>query len=118
MDAVAWMVAAAALTAVVVVVALAPRIARAERGRRVSGGGMSGVGAGFDAVWRPSAEEANARVARTDRGARARPEPGRQGPRVGPHRGRPHHDRAAGARLITALRPFRPRAGSGSPGCR
>jgi hypothetical protein len=60
MDAIAWMVAVAALTAVVVIVALAPRIARAERGRRVSGGGMGGVGAGFDAVWRPSAEEANA----------------------------------------------------------
>ena len=60
MDVIAWMVAAAALTAVVVILALAPRIARAERGRRVSGGGMSGVGAGFDAVWRPSAEEANA----------------------------------------------------------
>jgi hypothetical protein len=60
MDAIAWVVAAVALVAVLVIVALAPRIAHAERERRISGGGMGGVGAGFDAVWRPSAEEANA----------------------------------------------------------
>ncbi len=60
MDATAWMVAAAALVAVVTVVALAPRLASRERQRRTSGGGMGGLGAGLDAVWRPSAEEANA----------------------------------------------------------
>ncbi len=60
MDAIAWTVAAGALLIAAVLVALAPRIARGERARRTSGGGMSGLGAGLDAVWRPSAEDAHA----------------------------------------------------------
>ena len=60
MDAIAWAVAASASLVAVTLVALAPRIARGERKRRTAGGGMGGLGAGMDAVWRPSAEEANA----------------------------------------------------------
>jgi hypothetical protein len=60
MDVIAWAVAVFALLIAATIVALAPRIARRERARRTAGGGMGGLGAGLDAVWRPSAEEANA----------------------------------------------------------
>ena len=43
-------------------VALAPRWHRDNLRRRLDGGGgsLSGIGAGFDVVWRPSADEARA----------------------------------------------------------
>ena len=46
----------------VVGIAIAPRLKRDNLRRQLEGGGGSfaGVGAGFDSVWRPSAEEARA----------------------------------------------------------
>jgi hypothetical protein len=40
--------------------ALAPRWSRDNLRRQLDGGGgsLSGIGAGFDAIWRPSAEDA------------------------------------------------------------
>ncbi|MET0735912.1 MAG: hypothetical protein ABWY55_09770 [Microbacterium sp.] len=61
MDAPAWIVMSVALAAVGIAAALAPRLKRDNLRRQLEGGGsFSGVGAGFDAVWRPSAEEAHA----------------------------------------------------------
>ena len=62
MDAIGWLITAAALAITVVAVALAPRLKRDNLRRQVEGGGGSfaGVGMGLDAVWRPSAEEAHA----------------------------------------------------------
>ncbi len=62
MDAIGWLIMAAALVVTVVAVALAPRLKRDNLRRQLDGGGGSfaGVGVGFDAVWRPSAEEARA----------------------------------------------------------
>lgn len=62
MDAIGWLVTAAALGVTVVAVALAPGLKRDNLRRQVEGGGGSfaGVGMGLDAVWRPSAEEARA----------------------------------------------------------
>lgn len=63
MDIVAWIVLAAAVVAACVGILLAPRLARENLRRQREGGGgaFGGVGAGMDAVWRPSAEEAHAR---------------------------------------------------------
>jgi hypothetical protein len=62
MDPIAWLIIAGALALVGVGVALAPRLKRDNLRRQLKGGGGSfaGVGVGFDAVWRPSAEEARA----------------------------------------------------------
>lgn len=62
MDAWAW-VALALIALTVGTIGLAPRwhhqhFARQLEGR--AGGGLDGIGSGFDAVWRPSAEEARA----------------------------------------------------------
>jgi hypothetical protein len=59
MDALAWIVIAAAGTAAAAVIVLAPRWKRDNLRRQLEGGGgsLGGVGAGFDAVWRPSADE-------------------------------------------------------------
>ena len=99
MDAIAWMVAAAALAAVVVIVALAPRIARRERERRTSGGGMGGLGAGLDAVWRPSAEEANAQWRAQIEVPAPAPTPGDKGRDAG---------RIEGGRITIETRPEQP----------
>ena len=62
MDPIAWLVIAATLVVVIIAVAIAPRLKRDNLRRQLEGGGGSfaGVGVGFDAVWRPSAEEARA----------------------------------------------------------
>ena len=61
MDVVAWVIAAVAVVAVIALVSFAPRIKRHNRARQIAGGGaLGGIGAGFDSVWRPSAEEAHA----------------------------------------------------------
>jgi hypothetical protein len=60
MDPTAWVVASAVLALAVAALALAPRFNRGNLRRQLDGGGgsLSGIGAGFDAVWRPSAEDA------------------------------------------------------------
>ena len=62
MDPIAWLIIATAAVLAVVGAALAPRLKRDNLRRQLEGGGGSfaGVGAGFDAVWRPSAEDARA----------------------------------------------------------
>jgi hypothetical protein len=62
-DAFGWVVVSAIAAATVVLVALAPRFKRDQLRKQLegtAGGSMAGVGSGFDAVWRPSAEEAHA----------------------------------------------------------
>jgi hypothetical protein len=60
MDPTVWLVASAVLVVAVAGAALAPRWSRDNLRRQLDGGGgsLSGIGAGFDVVWRPSAEEA------------------------------------------------------------
>lgn len=62
MDLIAWLVTGAVVALGIVGVLLAPRLTRDNLRRQLNGGGgsFSGVGAGFDVVWRPSAEEARA----------------------------------------------------------
>ncbi|WES65366.1 hypothetical protein P0L94_04665 [Microbacter sp. GSS18] len=63
MDAVAWTIAAGTAVALVVLVAMAPRMKRTQRRRQLegsAGGSMAGVVAGLDAVWQPTAEQARA----------------------------------------------------------
>lgn len=62
MDAIGWLVAALVVALAIVGVLLAPRLKRDNLRRQLEGGGGSfaGVGVGFDAVWRPSAEDARA----------------------------------------------------------
>ena len=62
MDAIGWVITASAVVLALVVVAAAPRWKRDNLRRQLEGGGGSfaGVGIGFDAVWRPSADEARA----------------------------------------------------------
>ncbi|MHC2999035.1 hypothetical protein [Microbacterium sp. HJ5] len=63
MDAIGWVVVAAVIAASVALVALAPRLKRDHLRRQLegaAGGSLAGVGSGFDAVWRPSAEDAHA----------------------------------------------------------
>ena len=92
MDAIGWLITGAARrVSLAVAVALAPRLKRDNLRRQLEGGGGSfaGVGVGFDAVWRPSAEEARADwEAQVEMPAPA-PVTGRQGP----HGGRPHRHR-------------------------
>ncbi len=61
-DVFAWIVLAAAVGAGIVGILIAPRLKRSELRRRLEGGGgaLGGIGAGFDSVWRPSAEDAHA----------------------------------------------------------
>lgn len=57
------LVVAAVAAVTVVLVALAPRLKRDHLRRQLdgtAGGSLAGVGSGFDAVWRPSADEARA----------------------------------------------------------
>ncbi|GAA1989380.1 hypothetical protein [Microbacterium pumilum] len=62
MDVIAWLVIIAVLTVALIAVGLAPRLKRDNLRRQLEGGGGSfaAVGIGFDAVWRPSAEDARA----------------------------------------------------------
>ena len=62
MDVIGWLIIAAALALALTGAALAPRLKRDNLRRQLEGGGGSfaGVGVGFDAVWRPSAEESRA----------------------------------------------------------
>lgn len=62
MDPIAWLVAGIVTTVGIATVVIAPRLKRAELRRKLDGGGgsLSGIGAGFDIVWRPSADEARA----------------------------------------------------------
>jgi hypothetical protein len=61
-DAIAWMMMGIAAVLGIAGVALAPRWHRDNLRRRLNGGGgsLNGIGAGFDVVWRPSADEARA----------------------------------------------------------
>jgi hypothetical protein len=61
-DAIAWMIMGIAAVLGMAGVALAPRLHRDNLRRRLTGGGgsLSSIGAGFDVVWRPSADEARA----------------------------------------------------------
>lgn len=62
MDAGSWVALAVGAVAVIALAAALPLIVSDTRKRRARGlgGSLSGVGTGFDAVWRPSADEANA----------------------------------------------------------
>ena len=63
MDAIGWAVMGVVCTTTLVLIALAPRLKRDHLRKQLegeAGGSLSGVGAGFDAVWRPSAEDAHA----------------------------------------------------------
>ncbi|MBD8024049.1 hypothetical protein [Microbacterium gallinarum] len=63
MDAMGWLVVAGILAATVALIALAPRLKRSQLRKQLdgsAGGSLAGVGSGFDAVWRPSAEDAHA----------------------------------------------------------
>lgn len=63
MDVAAWTIAAVAASVVVVLVASAPRMKRDQRRRQLdgsAGGSLAGVGAGFDAVWQPTAAQSRA----------------------------------------------------------
>jgi len=62
MDAIGWLIVVAAIGIAVAGAALGPRLKRDNLRRQLEGGGGSfaGVGVGFDAVWRPSAEDARA----------------------------------------------------------
>lgn len=63
MDAIGWAVLAAIGVSTVVLIALAPRLKRAHLQKQLdgaAGGSLAGVGSGFDAVWRPTAEDAHA----------------------------------------------------------
>ena len=57
---IAWLVVGAVVALAAVAIAVAPRLKRDNLRRQLEGGGgsLSGIGAGFDVVWRPSAEEA------------------------------------------------------------
>jgi hypothetical protein len=60
---VGWVVIVAIGLASITFVALGPRLKREQMRRRLggtAGGSLNGIGAGFDAVWRPSAEEVHA----------------------------------------------------------
>jgi hypothetical protein len=62
-DPIGWMVVVAVVVATVALVALAPRLKRDHLRKQLdgsAGGSLAGVGSGFDAVWRPSAEDAHA----------------------------------------------------------
>ena len=63
MDVFGWVVVAMVAAITVALVALAPRLKRDQLRKQLdgtAGGSLAGVGGGFDAVWRPSAEEAHA----------------------------------------------------------
>ena len=63
MDAIGWVVVATVVAVTITLVLLAPRFKRAQLQKQLdgtAGGGLAGVGSGFDAVWRPSAEDAHA----------------------------------------------------------
>jgi hypothetical protein len=61
-DAIAWLVAGAVLALGAAGLWAGPHLRRENLRRQLEGGGgaLSGIGAGFDGVWRPSAEEARA----------------------------------------------------------
>jgi hypothetical protein len=62
MDGFAWLATAVVVLIAAVGLAMAPRLRRDNLRRQLEGGGgaLSGIGSGFDAVWRPSADEARA----------------------------------------------------------
>jgi hypothetical protein len=59
-DSIAWLVVGALVVLAFVALRLGPRLKRDNLRRQLEGGGgsLSGIGAGFDVVWRPSAQEA------------------------------------------------------------
>ena len=62
-DAIGWLVLGGIAVVTIVLVSLAPRFKRDQLRKQLegtAGGSMAGVGSGFDAVWRPTAEEARA----------------------------------------------------------
>jgi hypothetical protein len=61
-DPIAWLVVGVLVVLAFVGLGLAPRLKRDNLRRQLEGGGgsLGGIGAGFDVVWRPSAEEAMA----------------------------------------------------------
>jgi len=61
-DVIAWLIAGAVVVLGAVCLWVGPRLQRDNLRRQLEGGGgaLSGIGAGFDVVWRPSAEEAHA----------------------------------------------------------
>ena len=60
-DPIAWLVMSAVVALGIVGLLLAPGLKRDNLRRQLGGGGsFGGIGAGFDVVWRPSAEEARA----------------------------------------------------------
>ncbi|GAA2994037.1 hypothetical protein GCM10010460_33750 [Microbacterium terrae] len=63
MDAIAWTILGAVGAVAITLVACAPALKRDQLRRQTAGsagGALAGIGSGFDAVWRPSAEDANA----------------------------------------------------------
>lgn len=62
MDAIAWLTLGIVLALSIGGIAVAPRLHRTTLRRRIDGeaNSLSGIGAGWDSVWRPSAEEAQA----------------------------------------------------------
>lgn len=63
MDGIGWVVMCGTGVVTVALVALGPRFKREQMRRRIdgrAGGSLTGIGSGFDAVWRPSAEDAHA----------------------------------------------------------
>jgi hypothetical protein len=82
MDAGTWAAMGVLVVAVVALTALAPRLHRSHRERQFdgeAGGGLGGVGGGFDAVWRPTAEEAHANWAAQVELPAPAPNPGDKG---------------------------------------
>ncbi len=62
MDAIAWLMAGGLVAFALAAVVFTPRLKRDNLRRQLEGGGgsLSGIGAGFDVVWRPTADEARA----------------------------------------------------------
>jgi len=62
-DAIAWLTLGTVVVVALGGIAVAPRLHRNALRRRIEGeaGTLGGIGAGWDSVWRPSAEEAQAR---------------------------------------------------------
>ena len=62
MDAGAWVAGGIVVLATIALIGAVPALLCDARRRQARGGGgsLAGIGGGFDAVWRPSAEEAHA----------------------------------------------------------
>ena len=86
MDVVGWLILAAVIATAGVFTALAPRWKRDNLRRQLDGGGgsLGGIGAGFDAVWRPSVEDAHAQWEASVQLPAPAPTPGDKGLDEGP----------------------------------